>query len=190
MIEVVASIEGISKYGQSRPVEAEKKPKELHKDFEERTWLDKAHINDDGFMVIPAMAIKNCLSDAAKYLSVQIPGKGKATYTKHFEAGVLCLEDAVLNVNKEQIQQQRQFVPADGRRGGSTRVWKSFPVIPPHWKAEFQFLVLDHTITEDVFRAHLEQAGNFIGLGWFRPRNNGIYGRFQVESLSWTEIQP
>jgi hypothetical protein len=31
-----------------------------------------------------------------------------------------------------------------------------------------------------VFEHHLHEAGKFIGIGRFRPRNNGFYGRFDV----------
>jgi hypothetical protein len=36
-----------------------------------------------------------------------------------------------------------------------------------------------------VFLRTLEAAGRFIGIGRFRPRNNGRYGRFAVENLRW-----
>ena len=39
------------------------------------------------------------------------------------------------------------------------------------------------TITLSVFRKHLEEAGKFIGIGRFRPRNNGFYGRFEVKEI-------
>ncbi len=32
--------------------------------------------------------------------------------------------------------------------------------------------MLDDIIDQDVFRVHLEDAGQFIGIGRFRPRNN------------------
>ncbi len=65
--------------------------------------MNRAHVNDDGYMFIPPMAFKNCLSEAAKYISQQIPGQGKATYTKHFEAGVMVLDPLVLPIKKEEI---------------------------------------------------------------------------------------
>ena len=48
------------------------------------------------------------------------------------------------------------------------------------------FYILDETVTEDVFKNILEQAGAFIGIGRFRPRNNGFYGRFKVEKVVWS----
>jgi len=53
----------------------------------------------------------------------------------------------------------------------------------PTWEGDVIFYVLDDTITEKVFRYHLEQAGKFIGIGRFRPRKNGFYGRFEVVDL-------
>jgi hypothetical protein len=48
---------------------------------------------------------------------------------------------------------------------------------------------LDDTITEEVFKLHIEQAGQFIGLGSFRPRNNGYYGRFKVKIKKFEDNQ-
>jgi hypothetical protein len=44
---------------------------------------------------------------------------------------------------------------------------------------------LDETITEEVFKLHLEESGKFIGIGRFRPQNNGFYGRFKVNEIVW-----
>ena len=80
---------------------------------------------------------------------------------------------------------ERVFVPADGRRGGTKRVYKMFPVFSS-WAGNVEFLVLDELIDEDVFETHLRDAGAFIGIGRFRPRNNGFYGRFEVNGIKWT----
>ncbi|MGQ0595798.1 hypothetical protein [Aquabacterium sp.] len=178
-------IKSVSPYSQSKHYTTEKLPKELAKDYETRTWRDRLHVNDAGQVFIPPMSFKNCLSEAAKFLSVQIPGKGKATYTKHFEAGVLVTDALVIPIKKEDVPGEWLFVPADGVRGSGKRVEKCFPVIH-QWQGDVTFHVLDETITEDVFRHHLEQAGAFIGIGRFRPRNNGFYGRFKVETINWS----
>ena len=56
-------------------MEFPKEKKESHEDYEKRTWQHRLHTNDSGFVVIPMNMFKNCLSAAAKYLSMQIPGK-------------------------------------------------------------------------------------------------------------------
>lgn len=75
MVEV--SIESITPYSQSRMHDAPKLEKETADAYEKRTWREKATVNADGEICIPAMALKNCLDSAAKLLGTQIPGKGK-----------------------------------------------------------------------------------------------------------------
>lgn len=138
--------------------------------------------------MIPPMAFKNCIAEAAKFLSVQIPGKGKATWTKHFEAGILVVEPLVLPITADKVQCAWIHANADGIRGSGKRVMRCFPMIL-EWAGEVEFLVLDDLITEDVFRYHLEQAGKLIGVGRFRPRQGGFNGRFIVKNLTWRREQ-
>jgi len=188
-----AELESISPYSQSKAYTKDEFPMlgratgtstESTADYEKRTWRERCHYGPDGHVVMPPMAFKNCISEIAKYLSVQIPGKGKSTYTKHFEAGVMVLDGLPLPVTKDTISGEWLFVPGDGRRGGGKRVWKCFPVVR-EWKGDVTFHVIDDVITQAVFEQHLKEAGNFIGIGRFRPRNNGYYGRFKVNKVKW-----
>lgn len=184
MRTVTAHLESTAPYSQSRHYDVPKGARETPKDFEARTWRERCHATEDGHILIPPMAWKNCISEAAKYLGIQIPGKGKSTYTKHFEAGVMVTDPVVLPETKDTVKGEWLFVPADGRRGSGKRVEKCFPVIH-HWKAAVTFYLLDDAVTPEVFERHLTEAGNFIGIGRFRPRNNGYYGRFKVGKLVW-----
>ena len=179
------TIVGVSPLSQSRPLNSPKGPKETSDDHEKRTWKERAHVDTDGRPFIPPMAFKNCLSEIAKFLSVQIPGKGKATYTKHFEAGILAMEPMLIDGVGTEIEGEWLYVPADGRRGGPKRVWKCFPIWRK-WGGTVTVHVLDDTITTDIFEHHLREAGRFIGVGRFRPRNNGFYGRFDVVKIAWS----
>lgn len=182
MKTIIATLESVSPYSQSKYHGTEKLSKESSSDYEKRTWRERLHVNANGNVFIPPMAFKNCLSEVAKFLGIQIPGKGKSTYTKHFEAGVLVTDALVLDVKKDDVPGEWLFVPADGVRGSGKRVEKCFPVINS-WKGEVTFHILDDTITTEVFEQHLKEAGNFIGIGRFRPRNNGFYGRFAVKKI-------
>jgi hypothetical protein len=172
-------LKSISAYSQSKHYETPKLEGENSRDYEERTWRDRLHSDENGEVYIPPMAFKNALSEAAKYIGMQIPGKGKSTYTKHIEAGVLVMETLPLGVKKEDVLGEWFFVPSDGIRGSGKRVSKCFPVIHK-WEGVVTFHILDETVTEEVFTKHLTEAGKFIGIGRFRPRNNGFYGRFEV----------
>jgi hypothetical protein len=190
MKTVIASVEGISPYSQGRSYSVEKEQGEGFDDYEQRTWRNRLHIDGSGDVFIPPMAFKNALADTAKFLSLSVPGKGKATYTKHFEAGVLAVQPAGLGIKAADVEPERVFVPADGRRGSGKRVHKLFPVIPAGWKTDFVFLVLDETVLqthsggETVFQHVLVRCGQYVGIGRFRPRNNGFYGRFAVTDFT------
>ena len=177
-------LQSISPYSQSRYHETPKLNKEQPDDYRKRTWRNHLHYDEAGMVYIPPMTLKNCLSEAAKFLGVQIPGKGKSTYTKHIEAGVLVIDPAPLGIHKDAVESENLFLPSDGVRGSGKRVIKTYPVIR-EWKTKCTFYVQDDVITEDVFRYHLEQAGTFIGIGRFRPRNNGFYGRFTLVDMEW-----
>lgn len=188
MKTATAYLRSVSPYSQSRHINKDEFPKldkESANDYERRAWRERLHVNEDGNVFIPPMAFKNCLAEAAKYLSIQIPGKGKATYTKHVEAGVLVVDPLVLPVTKDKAEGEWLFLPADGVRGSGKRVDKCYPVIRK-WEGSVSFLIFDDTVTRDVFEHILSEAGKFIGIGRFRPRNNGFYGRFDVESVSWS----
>lgn len=189
MQEYAITIRGLSRYGQGRYHGTPKKDKEQAHDYEHRTWRARQHVDERGQVFIPPMALKNCLSEAAKFLGMQIKGKGKSTYTKHFEAGLMITQPAMLfdaagdpimgcNTDKEVL-----FVPSSGVRGDGKRVEKVFPIVASGWTTSTSIQVLDDTITEAVLYEHLVQAGSLIGIGRFRPRNNGYYGRFVVTAF-------
>ncbi|MFH1719067.1 MAG: hypothetical protein ABIF19_17065 [Planctomycetota bacterium] len=167
-------------YSHSVPVLNKERPD----DYETRTWRNRMHVTDDGRVFIPPMAFKNCLSEAAKFLGIQIPGKGKATFTKNFEAGVMVVDPLVLDIKAKDVEANWLFVPASGRRGDGKRVMRCFPLIK-QWGGVVTFHIVDDTITQEIFEQHLIEAGKLIGIGVFRPRNNGYFGRFTVEKVSW-----
>ena len=127
---------------------------------------------------------KKALELAAAHVSMRIPGKGQATYTKHFLRGVLVVDPIVLPVTQETIDGEWLFLPADGKSGSGKRVMRCYPVVP-EWSGKVKYLVLDHTITEKVFRSVLECSGQFIGIGRWRAANGGLYGRFDVKRVTW-----
>ena len=187
MKTATVNLRSISPYSQSRYHDTPKLSKESAEDYERRTWKERLHYDDDGQVFIPQMALKFCLAECAKYLSTQIPGKGKATYTKHFDAGVLVTDPVYLGFHKDEVDGEWFFVNANGTRGSGSRVKRCYPDIK-EWEGKAVFHILDDTITKDVFADHLRQAGQFIGIGRFRPRNGGFYGRFEVlGDIQWQE---
>ncbi len=182
----IASLRSISPYSQSRFHDTPllNDGKEGKDDHEMRTWAERLHVTEDGHVFIPPMCFKKSIETAARFLGQQIKGRGKATYTKHFKAGILVTDALVLPDKKKDVPGEVYFVPADGKSGG--RVKRKFPVIR-EWSGNVTFYILDEIISQDVFTAHLKEAGNFIGIGRFRPENGGFYGRFAVDRVDWQE---
>jgi len=184
----ICELESISPYSQSKFHDTPKLEKETSDDYEWRTWREKVHADKDGKMFIPPMQFKNSLAEAARYLSLQIPGKGKATYTKHFKSGVLVTEGLKLPFTKDDVPMERISCGSQGA-GSTRRVTKNFPVIQ-EWKGEVSFYILDDTITESIFSRILSEAGNFIGIGKSRPSspNGYFYGRYKVNKVEWCDM--
>ena len=182
-----AKLRSKSGYVQGRKVTVPKLPKELPDDYEERTWKHRAHLNRDGHVIIPSMQFANSIKEAAKFSGVQIEGRGKERWTKHFESGIIVMESLDTGVHIDDVEKFSLYVPSDGRVGGSTRVTRHFPMIH-EWDGEVTYSILDDIITPEVFADMLVTSGELIGVGSFRPRNRGILGRFGVESIEWRDI--
>lgn len=189
MVKCEAKIVGTSPISFGAPIRSLKNTGENHDAFEERVWRERIHRDANGEAFIPPTAIKNCLSDVARYLSESIPGKGKATYTRHFDAGVLVTDPLMLGVKADDVPSERLFVPADGKKGSGKRVWKIFGTLPT-WKTTATIYLLDPLLCgkPQKVEEYLAHAGKFIGMGRFRARNGGFYGRFRLDDFSWCEV--
>jgi hypothetical protein len=184
-----ATLKGVSDMSQSRQHEVPALEKESKDAYEIRTWREKLHYDKQtGQINIPQMALKQALTDSSRMLGFQIPGRGKSTYTKHFEAGVLCVENFPIDRFKDEINPARIWCNANGVRGPGKRVVRYFPIIPAGWKCSATFHVYDETITGPVFERVLVEAGKFVGIGRFRPIVGGFLGRFTVEAFAFEDL--
>jgi hypothetical protein len=184
----VAHLESTSPYSQSRPYKEEvaELPKELPDDFEKRTWMYRTHVNKEGNIFIPGGAFVSALQQAAKRLSIKVPGRRGNLYTKHFEAGIMCLDGLTLPLTRADVACDKLYLNYDGVVGGGKRVWRYMPRIDS-WSGPVTFHILDDVITEDVFNQVLVSAGLSVGIGRFRPEKRGFYGRFALKSLDWQD---
>lgn len=184
MRNVTVFLESTAPYSQSRMHDTPKLDKERSDEYEVRTWREKCTYDESGQIRIPAMAIKRSIERAAKVMGEQIPGKGKATFSKFFTSGVLCLEDVGLGVKKDDVDPITINAHVDGNPTSGKRVKRTFPIVP-QWKGVAEFTILDDTITRDVFERTLQTAGRIVGVGRFRPENGGLNGRFKPVKFEW-----
>jgi len=155
--------------------------------YEERTWREGLHFDENDNVVLPTIWFIKSLAEAAKMLSEQVPGKGKATYTKHFTRGIIVASpDIVLPFKKDDLPGKRIYVPADGRAGGSTRVFRHFGCIQ-YWTGIIEYEVFDPVITHDVFLRTLHAAGAFIGIGAMRRQSGNMNGVYCVKDCKFVD---
>ena len=185
-------LSSISPYSQGNYFTTERTAKMKADEHDATYWRERAHTVKKGphagHMFIPAQQFKNALLDAAKFIGMKVKGKGQATYSKHFAAGVMVDEraDLILPVKTADVESEVVWCSADGKVGGGTKVKRIFPIVPA-WTGTIDFIIADETIDNDTFRLHLAHAGSLIGIGRWRPIKNGRYGRFVVKSC---EIKP
>ncbi len=183
-------LESIGAYQQSRYHETPKLNKEGNDAYEERTWRERCHYSSpDEIIFIPGEQFKNAVCEMAQYLSEKIPGKRNSTWTKHFRSGLRVATQLTLNVRKDEVEGYVQLGNSQGKRGTSgSKVKKYFPLIK-QWSGDVEFIIMDDTITRDIFENYLRQAGILIGIGKQRPGNGGDFGRFAVKNIVWKDIE-
>ena len=186
MKKATIQLKSTSPYSQSRFHNLPLKKGEKHDERELRTWREKGHYTANGDMFIPSIAITMSIKEAAKYSNIKVTGKGQSTYTKHFEAGIMVLQDIILPVTKETARMNAVYANANGKKGAGTRVMRFFPTCD-QWEGTVDVAIFDDEINREIFEQVANAAGLFIGMGQFRPRNAGYYGRFSVEILNWDD---
>ena len=191
-ITATVSIEGTGCYSQSR---MHNEPR-IKSDgpvsdpaYDMRTWRKKMNVKMvDGKerVYIPAHAMMQAITAAAKYSKEQIPGQGKATWTAKFSSGMLVPSDPLLDQSPDEAVMEILSQNVSGVRGDGKRVFRSFPVFQ-QWSSTFEVWILDPIITEQTFKKMLSMGGLVIGLGRFRPQNGGTNGRFVIKKIRWQD---
>jgi len=180
----IATVEitGLTPYSQSMAYTSERKSEETHDDFDRRAWPEHLHIDDEGKVFIPAVAILQGMASAASYLGKggNLKKQGSSTWAQNFNCGLAISRGPSINRTEKDARPERVYCNSDGKRGSGKRVWRTFPVFD-EWATTLTIHILDDTIPEEIFRKVLEAFGLFIGMGRYRPQNGGYLGRFVVK---------
>jgi hypothetical protein len=199
-VSAIATIRGISQYSQSRMHFAPEYENEDPGDYDERTWRQHLHVDEQGRVCVPSKALHEAMITAAQYSGESIPGQGKKTWTAKFASGLIIPENPpLLTWDNGDERTMRTFGVDDavvrrvdinahstGDRKRGKRVRRRYPIISP-WQCEFEILIIDPIITCPWFRKFLQISGSHIGIGRYRPENRGSNGRFQVMDIQWND---
>ena len=104
MKTAIVTIKGVAPYCASRFHNTPRLEKETPDAYEQRTWREKAHYDEDGIAFIPGKAFKFALATCARKLGLQVPGRGKKTYKDSFASGVLILENLSLKSMRDAVK--------------------------------------------------------------------------------------
>ena len=166
-------------------------PGESSADLDARLWPYKAHFNDKGHVVAPAMSLKNMIDGAAAYLGMKVAGKGQRKYGGIFKPGVLVIDSPEVmrpdEKGKEVPYTKENMRQATYLIGQKKKDFFSYPQFYPAY-VDAEFHIIDKDVTEDVFKKHLEAAGLFVGLGRWRVGRGGPHGRFTVSDYNWEPV--
>jgi hypothetical protein len=122
---------------------------------------------------IPAEHIRGALINGGTFLKSKV-----GVRTKSMKSIVA----AMFIVTPEQIYLP-EFTEIDKRSAVNKNVKARVIVVRPkwnEWQAEFTLNTGEDTFTEKQLLELLNTTGNYVGIGSFRPTNNGSFGRFKV----------
>lgn len=129
---------------------------------------------------IPAEQLRIALINGGGYL------KSKVGNAKRSMKGVFA---AVLRIAPEEIELP-DYDQIDKRSAVNKNVKARVMVIRPKWStwaAEFEMIIDNNTITKETLEELITTTGNYVGIGSYRPTNNGYFGRFKLIELNKTD---
>jgi hypothetical protein len=165
-------------------------------------WLGCLYQNGEN-IYLPAANIMRCLMEAGAM--VPTGGKGGKTFKSQTQSGMQSAEEVwTLLVNggeisyrelKAEVNDENDFakhIKAAQSRGfdllikrakiGTSKHVRVRPIFYPGWVVKGSLLVFDEQITQAVLTKILEYAGEYKGLGDWRPggKTPGPYGAFKA----------
>lgn len=136
-----------------------------------------SHCDNDGNFYIPSDQIRGALIGAGTLV------KGKVgAQTKSMKSSV----SAFFTIAEDRIPIE-PFQEIDVRSAVNKNVKARVIVVRPKWntwQVDFTLNVDNDSMPDEMILQLLEFAGNNIGIGSYRPTNNGMFGRFSVTKMS------
>lgn len=132
--------------------------------------------NDVNGFYIPSEHIKGSLIGAGNYMKSKVGNVKKSM--KNIVASMFFIDEPKLYINKN--------FDIDKRSAVNKNIKARVISIRPKWEkwdVEFTLSIDNDTITTSTIQQLLEYAGSYVGIGSYRPTNNGWFGKFKVDSI-------
>lgn len=179
-------IEGVTPYMQHRMDDAkldqwEKLRGPIHErpdvSIEDATRAEyHCYRNQQDTCYIPSEHVRGSLIAAGSFVKAKVGGRSKSM--KQIVAAMFMVSpfDLVLP----------EYDSIDKRSAVNRNVKARVIVIRPkwnRWSVVFTLSIDEDSITIDTVTQIIEYAGKYVGIGSFRPANNGMFGRFKLLSI-------
>jgi hypothetical protein len=135
-----------------------------------------SYINNEGKFYLPCEHIRAALINGGTFLKSKV-----GVRTKSMKSIIA----AMFMVNPEEILLP-EFDTIDKRSAVNRNVKARIIVIRPkwtNWSVEFTLNTGQDTFTVAQLTELINTTGMYVGIGSYRPTNNGYFGRFELESL-------
>lgn len=129
--------------------------------------------NSEGCCYIPAEQLRGSLINAGTYMKSKVGARSKSMKTI-VAATFMIAPDEILIQDWDAI---------DKRSAVNKNIKGRVMVIRPKW-SEWEATVTlnchESSITKETIKQLFDYSGSYVGIGSFRPTNNGLFGRFEV----------
>lgn len=135
-----------------------------------------AYRNKEGKLFLPSEHLRIAFINGGGYLKSKVGVKTKSMKS---------IIAAVLMINPEEILLP-EYDEIDKRSAVNKNVKARVMVIRPKWlkwEAKFDMILDNGTLTKEMITELINVTGNYVGIGSYRPTNNGYFGRFKLNSL-------
>lgn len=132
--------------------------------------------NDAEGFFIPTEQFRSAFINAGAMVKAKVGNSKKSM--KNIVAGMFFIKEEKIRLNKQYEIDKRSAV----NRNVKARVicirpkWNS-------WNGKITLQIDNDTITKETVQQIIEYAGQYIGIGSFRPTNNGMFGRFELINI-------
>jgi hypothetical protein len=129
--------------------------------------------NAAGKCYIPADQLRGALINAGTYMKSKVGARSKSMKT---------IVAACFIVVPEEIELP-DYDAIDKRSAVNKNIKARVMCIRPKWtdwEVNLTLNCYENSITKETIKQLFDYAGSYVGIGSFRPTNNGLFGRFEV----------
>lgn len=141
---------------------------------------DKLYKTPKGKIYTPSTHLRGALINASKQFKIK--GKSRSTYSKLVGSSIEINPDTIVH----KIQKWNDFSVSAVNPNTRGRVLVSRPKMDK-WSLDFTLTFPENDIPIEVMKNILDYAGQYVGIGDWRPDKKGKYGKFMVTRFELAE---